>query len=51
MRSGSAGVPESLEWKRFPVGDGEIWLPSNFTGGDPERDLDLILQRLGALGP
>jgi hypothetical protein len=44
-------VEEDPEWQRLSSGDAEIWLPASFTGGNPEQDLDLIIDRVEALGP
>ena len=38
-------------WKKFEARGIEIWLPGSYEGGDPSQDLDVIVERLRALGP
>ena len=38
-------------WEKFEAQGVEIWLPESFEGGDLENDLDLIVEKLNALGP
>lgn len=44
-------VEEDPDWQRFSAGEAEIWLPASFVGGDLQQDLDLIIERVRALGP
>lgn len=38
-------------WKKFATDEFSVWLPEEFEGGDLEKDLELILDRLRKLGP
>jgi serine/threonine-protein kinase len=38
-------------WNRYQVGGIELWLPGSYEGGDPNEDIDWIVERLSALGP
>jgi len=38
-------------WNKFTGSGIEIWLPASFEGGDLENDLDVIVEKLKALGP
>jgi len=38
-------------WKKFEGGGAELWLPASYEGGDISEDLDVLVERLRALGP
>ncbi len=38
-------------WKMFKGGGAELWLPASYEGGDLSKDLDVIVERVRALGP
>lgn len=38
-------------WNKFEGEGIEVWLPNSYQGGDLEKDLDVIVGRLEALGP
>ena len=38
-------------WKKFEGAGFELWLPESYEGGTISDDLDLILERMAALGP
>jgi len=38
-------------WKMFKGGGAELWLPASYEGGDLNKDLDVVVERVRALGP
>jgi len=38
-------------WKMFKGGGAELWLPASYEGGDLSKDLDVVVERVRALGP
>lgn len=38
-------------WNKFEATGMEIWLPDSFEGGDLQKDLDVIVSKLKAIGP
>jgi len=38
-------------WNKFEATGMEIWLPDGFEGGDLQKDLDVIVSKLKAIGP
>ncbi|MGH7252261.1 MAG: hypothetical protein ACREIE_00540 [Nitrospiraceae bacterium] len=38
-------------WRMFKGGGAELWLPASYEGGDLSKDLDVIVERVRALGP
>lgn len=38
-------------WEKFTAQGIEIWFPETFEGGDLQNDLDVIVEKLKALGP
>jgi len=56
LKAGPANTPAPIPptpipgWEKFSGGGVELWMPDSFEGGDLANDLDVILERLRALG-
>jgi hypothetical protein len=38
-------------WEKFEGGGVELWLPETYEGGNPEQDIDVVVENLRKLGP
>jgi hypothetical protein len=47
---GDMAQPDS-GWQKFETEKLELWLPDSYVGGDPRRDLRIIVERSPKLGP
>ena len=38
-------------WEKFEGSSVEIWMPDSFVGGDLEKDIETVTEKLRSLGP